>query len=223
MRLQKYFISVMRWRIFTIRPLTPAVFQLMNPGFLSLLKHPSIIINLDLNNEWLWQKIYSPIAENKNVLYIYFQYDNSPVPKSVKKLSNVFVQKFDHIKGIIELYQQKRAELLASFDHERESEIEDFNEWLHSDKRFQFSGIVSRDREMQKIFELVRRISQVDINVLISGETGTGKELIARAIHQNSKREKNKFIAVNCSAIPETLLEAELFGHEKGALPAQLV
>ena len=139
------------------------------------------------------------------------------VPKTVNKLANVFVQKYDHIKGIIDLYQQKRSELLAAFDNERHSEIDKFNEWLHSEKRFQFSGIVSRDREMQKIFELIRRISQVDINVLINGQTGTGKELVARAIHDNSKRKSNKFIAVNCSAIPETLLEAELFGHEKGA------
>jgi len=186
-------------------------------GFIGLLKRKSVIINLDLNNELLWEKIIHPVSDNKDVLYIYFQYDNSPVPKSVKKLSNVFVQNFDHIKGIIELNQHKRKVLLASYDNEREAEIENFNEWLHSDKRYQFSGIVSCDREMQKIFELIRRISQVDINVLINGDTGTGKELIARAIHINSKRQNGKFIAVNCSAIPETLLEAELFGHEKGA------
>jgi transcriptional regulator with PAS, ATPase and Fis domain len=183
----------------------------------TMLTTRSIIINLDMENDWLWKRIYQPILENKNVLFIYFQYDNAAVPKTVNKLANVFVQKYDHIKGIIDLYQQKRSELLAAFDDERHSEIDKFNEWLHSEKRFQFSGIVSRDREMQKIFELIRRISQVDINVLINGQTGTGKELVARAIHNNSKRKNNKFIPVNCSAIPETLLEAELFGYEKGA------
>ena len=88
---------------------------------------------------------------------------------------------------------------------------------MNSDQRFQFNGIVSRDREMQNIFELIRRIAPVDISVLINGDTGTGKEMIARAIHENSARRKQIFIAVNCSAIPETLLEAELFGFEKGA------
>jgi len=70
---------------------------------------------------------------------------------------------------------------------------------------------------MQKVFELMRRIAPSDISVLVYGETGTGKELIARSIHQNSKRSNGRFVAVNCSAIPDTLLEGELFGYEKGA------
>jgi transcriptional regulator with PAS, ATPase and Fis domain len=67
------------------------------------------------------------------------------------------------------------------------------------------------------VFELLRRIAPSDINALITGETGTGKELIARAIHQNSLRAESRFVAVNCSAIPDTLLEGELFGYVKGA------
>ena len=70
---------------------------------------------------------------------------------------------------------------------------------------------------MQEVFKEIGRIAAKPITVLIKGETGTGKELVARAIYQHSKREKKPFVAVNCAAIPETLIESELFGHEKGA------
>ncbi len=76
---------------------------------------------------------------------------------------------------------------------------------------------IGNTAEMKKVFELVLRLSKVDTAVLIRGESGTGKELVARAIHFNSSRKENKFVALNCSAIPETLFESELFGHEKGA------
>jgi len=71
--------------------------------------------------------------------------------------------------------------------------------------------------EMQKVFTIIDRLSKVDTAVMIRGESGTGKELVARAIHYNSVRKDQKFVAINCSAIPETLFESELFGHEKGA------
>ena len=70
---------------------------------------------------------------------------------------------------------------------------------------------------MQEVYKAIGRVAGQNINVLISGESGTGKELVARAIHQHSNRAGNKFLAVNCAAIPESILESELFGHEKGA------
>ncbi|MGD8871354.1 MAG: sigma 54-interacting transcriptional regulator, partial [Gemmatimonadota bacterium] len=77
--------------------------------------------------------------------------------------------------------------------------------------------IVGRTLEMQRVFRLVERVAPTRANVLVTGETGTGKDLIARAVHDLSPRAEGPFIAVNCSAIPSTLLEAELFGHTRGS------
>jgi DNA-binding NtrC family response regulator len=85
------------------------------------------------------------------------------------------------------------------------------------EERYQFGNILGRNPQMQEIFQLVRTVAETDATVLIQGESGTGKELIARAIHYNSLRKDKPFVVVSCSALPETLLESELFGHEKGA------
>lgn len=82
---------------------------------------------------------------------------------------------------------------------------------------YSFDKIIGNSKKMREVFALVHQASQSDITVLIQGETGTGKELIAKAIHYNSPRKNGPFVAVNCAAIPETLIESELFGHEKGA------
>jgi two-component system NtrC family response regulator len=80
-----------------------------------------------------------------------------------------------------------------------------------------FHGLVGVSKSMQHIYDCIEQVALSDISVLICGESGTGKELVAHAIHQRSLRRNNPFIVVNCGAIPETLLESELFGHEKGA------
>lgn len=77
--------------------------------------------------------------------------------------------------------------------------------------------IIGNSSSIQRVFDIVHKLSKVDTSVLIRGESGTGKELVARAIHFNSHRKKGPFLAVNCAAIPENLIESELFGHEKGA------
>src|SRR4030042_1005408 len=83
--------------------------------------------------------------------------------------------------------------------------------------RYHFHNLIGKSPPMQKIYDLIERISDTSSNVLITGESGTGKELVAKAIHYNGVRKEGRFIAVNCAAIPETLLESELFGYKKGA------
>lgn len=84
-------------------------------------------------------------------------------------------------------------------------------------QKYSFGNIIGKSPRMQKVFQLIRQVASTNSNVIIYGKSGTGKELVAKAIHYNSSRKDKPFIAVNCSAIPESLLESELFGHEKGA------
>ena len=83
--------------------------------------------------------------------------------------------------------------------------------------RYRFDNIIGKSKPMQDVFETVRKVAPANATVLIEGESGTGKELIARSIHFNSPRRQRPYVAVNCSALAENLLESELFGHEKGS------
>ncbi|MBW2021143.1 MAG: sigma 54-interacting transcriptional regulator [Deltaproteobacteria bacterium] len=89
-------------------------------------------------------------------------------------------------------------------------------------ERYSFYSIVGRSNKMREVFEMIDRVSSSEATVLIRGESGTGKELVANAIHYNSLRAEGPFIKVNCAALPETLIESELFGHEKGAFTGAL-
>jgi two-component system, NtrC family, response regulator AtoC len=85
------------------------------------------------------------------------------------------------------------------------------------DERYRFEGIIGKSRAMAKLFQLLETVAGTNSTILMTGETGTGKEVVSRAIHQTGPRRLQRFVALNCSAIPETLLEAELFGHVRGA------
>ena len=99
----------------------------------------------------------------------------------------------------------------------RRLEIENLELKKELRKEFGFEDIVYKDERMHKVIELARKVSDYKTTVLITGESGTGKELIARSIHNSSSRATKPFIALNCAAIPENLLESELFGYEQGA------
>ena len=109
---------------------------------------------------------------------------------------------------ILTLLKAKEREKLKRENIFLKSEIE---------KTYSFENIIAKSDKMREIFATIKKVSGHKTTVLIAGETGTGKELVARAIHFNSPRKNRPFIAVNCGAIPENLLESELFGHEKGA------
>jgi len=95
------------------------------------------------------------------------------------------------------------------------SQIEQLRKQLES--RYTFEDIVGRSQAMMNLFEILPQIAESDSTVLIEGASGTGKELFARAIHNLSRRKKKRFVAINCAALPDTLLESELFGHKAGA------
>ena len=110
-------------------------------------------------------------------------------------------------------YQNKIIGAVETFQDR--SDILKLSEALEN--RFRFDRILGKSKPMQEMYELLENVIETDSTVLIQGESGTGKELVARAIHYNSQRKKKSFIAVNCSALSENLLESELFGHEKGS------
>jgi two-component system, NtrC family, response regulator PilR len=100
-----------------------------------------------------------------------------------------------------------------------EKELRDENVYLKQElaAKYTFANIIGKGSRMQEIFRTIERIARVSSTVLLTGESGTGKELIARAIHYTSIRKDRKFVSINCGALPEPLLESELFGHERGA------
>jgi len=129
--------------------------------------------------------------------------------EAIKRGATDFVTKpfqFDELLHVLDSALEQRR--LKSENAYLRSELE---------RRYSFSGIVGRSRPMRDLFQLLETVSATSSTILVSGETGTGKELVARAIHHNSPRRSCQFVAINCSAIPETLLEAELFGHVRGA------
>ena len=110
------------------------------------------------------------------------------------------------------------VKIRQSVMEEREQLLEE-NDRLHREleERFQPSNIIGKSKAMQHVYDMVAQVSKSDATVLIRGESGTGKELVAQAIHYNSPRAGKPLIKVNCAALPETVIESELFGHEKGA------
>jgi two-component system, NtrC family, response regulator AtoC len=90
------------------------------------------------------------------------------------------------------------------------------------EERYRFEGLIGKSQPMQKLFQMLETVAGTNSTILITGETGSGKEVVAKAIHHASPRRAHRFVALNCSAIPETLLEAELFGHVRGAFTGAL-
>jgi two-component system NtrC family response regulator len=121
---------------------------------------------------------------------------------------------YDFFCKPIQVEELKVALRRAFYVSKLESEYHELQQQFSSES---FEGMIGTSSQMQEVFSYIRKVATTEVPVLIVGESGTGKELVARAIHKNSSRKANPFVVINCSAIPENLLESELFGHEKGA------
>ena len=129
------------------------------------------------------------------------------------QVSNVFD---DNALDVMNVFAAQASLLLSQA--ERLDEMVEAKDALESQvDQMRFGSIVGACDSMKEVFKRVRKVATADISVLITGETGTGKELIAREVHNNSRRSRGPFIVINCGAIPENLLESELFGHVRGA------
>jgi len=139
-------------------------------------------------------------------------------PEMVQARMEMIPPLFNHVRELRETHRQ-----LLRFTMENKA-LAQANEALKGaiQKESDFHGIIGKSPKMQMLFEQIERVAPVDSTILIIGETGTGKELFAKAIHQCSLRRDQKFYAINCAALSESLLEAELFGYEKGAFTGAL-
>jgi two-component system, NtrC family, response regulator len=125
---------------------------------------------------------------------------------------------FDYFNKPVDIEQLKlaihRAAKISSFEHQQAAAVPSDQQSMQIDTSI---FMVGNSPAMQRVFDIIHKLSQTDVNVLITGESGTGKELCARAIHYHSTNRANNFVPINCGAIPENLIESELFGYVKGA------
>jgi two-component system, NtrC family, response regulator PilR len=135
-------------------------------------------------------------------------------------LSNANEQLIGFVSIFEDITKQKQIEEKVRLEEElrraREVELKEDPTGTENSE-FRFEGVIGKNGGIEKIYQLIRKVATSNTNILISGESGTGKELVARAIHLNGPRKNKPFVAVNCGAIPESLIESELFGHVRGA------
>ena len=121
----------------------------------------------------------------------------------------------DYLTKPVDLYELRKRVMNLLENRQLKEEVSSLRRMLN--KRYGFESILGRSAPMERLFDLMRAVAPTRSNVLILGESGTGKELVASALHTNSPRANERFLAINCGAIPHDILESELFGHEKGA------
>ncbi len=121
----------------------------------------------------------------------------------------------DYLTKPVDLYELRRRVRNLLENRELKEEVSNLRQLI--DKKYGFDSLIGRAPSMETLYERMRQVAPTQSSVLIIGESGTGKELVAKALHQASPRKEERFLAINCGAIPSDILESELFGHEKGA------
>jgi len=163
----------------------------------------------DMTGAVLFNKILA-VNSNVPVVIISSQDDIATAVDLLKKGARDYIVKDENTKDLL-----WRSIINIRENRELKQEVEMLKDQL--EEKFSFDSIIGTSKAMQRVYAILKKAVKSNINVSITGETGTGKEVIAKAIHYNSDRSKLPFVAVNMAAIPENLLESELFGHEKGA------
>jgi DNA-binding NtrC family response regulator len=158
---------------------------------------------------------FKEINPQAEVLVVSGQGNIPRAVEAIKSGASYFLEKPIDADGMLALLEKamERTELQA----------ENLQLKQKLQERYKFGNIIGRSKKMEELFELVESVAASEANILIQGENGTGKELIANAIHYNSKRSKGPFIKINCAAIPKDLIESELFGYKKGAFTGAMM
>ena len=173
--------------------------------------------NIINNNKFNFDDLAS-FLKSKSSPFLIIDFGETPNSFSeLSKYGDLFYTQASSLDPVISRNLSVRMDAVRDVEKIIESAYDRFTQWANSDKWDVSKSIVARSHLMQEVFELIDRVAPTSATLLISGETGTGKELVARAVHLSSPRANKPFIAVNCGAIPENLLESTLFGYVKGA------
>jgi len=182
----------------------------------------AFVMAMDIDYDLIISDIQMPIMTGIQLLRKLREHDNDVTVLMITAFSSteeaVEAMKLGAYDYITKPFKNDEIRLVIKNSLER-GQLKQENRLLKQQlgQRFSFKSLIGKSPAMAKLIALMERIAPSNVNVLITGESGTGKELVAKALHQNSERKEHPFVPINCGAIPENLLESELFGHEKGA------
>ncbi|MEX0719700.1 MAG: sigma-54 dependent transcriptional regulator [Balneolaceae bacterium] len=191
------------------------------PALLKEFDYDAILLDMNFNEDvssgeegFYWLDKILEIDPSVAVVLITAYGDVDKAVKAVKKGASDFVLKPWHNEKLLATVT---AALNLSHSKRKYQTLQSRHNTLKADAEQPYQNIIGQSRVMEHVFQTIEKVAKTDANVLITGENGTGKELVARALHRRSSRSEEEFITVDMGALPESLFESELFGHEKGA------